>query len=43
MKNLLKDGQMSENGMGIGTVNRGMVKQRAIELAVSDKRLLLTN
>jgi hypothetical protein len=34
MKNLLKSGQMSENGTGIGTVTRGMVKERAIELAL---------
>ncbi len=34
MKNLLKNGQMSENGAGLGTVTRGMVKERAIELAL---------
>ena len=34
MKNLLKDGQITENGAGIGTVTRGMVKERAVELAL---------
>ena len=34
MKNLLKDGQITENGTGIGTVTRGMVKERAVELAL---------
>ncbi len=38
MKNLLKDGQMSENGAGIGTVTRGMVRQRAVELAIINGR-----
>ena len=38
MKNLLKDGQMSENGAGIGTVTRGMVKERAVELAMINGR-----
>ena len=38
MKNLLKDGQMTENGKGIGTVTRGMVKERAVELAIINGR-----
>lgn len=38
MKNLLKSGQMSENGVGVGTVTRGMVKDRAAELAVINGR-----
>ena len=41
MKNLLKDGQMTENGAGIGTVNRGMVKERAVELALINGRTTL--
>jgi len=39
MKNLLKDGRMSENGAGIGTVTRATVKERAIELALINGRL----
>ena len=38
MKNLLKDGQMTENGTGVGTVTRGMVKERAVELAIINGR-----
>lgn len=38
MKNLLKDGQMSENGAGVGTVSRAMVKERAVELALINGR-----
>jgi hypothetical protein len=38
MKNFLKDGQISENGAGIGTVSRAMVKERAIELAIINGR-----
>jgi hypothetical protein len=32
--NLLKDGVLTENSAGIGTVTRGMVRERAVELAV---------
>ena len=38
MKNLLKDGRISENGAGIGTPTRGIVRERAIELAIIDGR-----
>jgi hypothetical protein len=38
MKNLLKDGQMTKNGQGIGPASRGMVKQRAVELAIINGR-----
>lgn len=38
MKNFLKDGQIMENGKGIGTVTREMVTQRAVELAKIDGR-----
>ena len=38
MKNLLKDGHMTENGTGIGTVTRGMVRERAVELAIINGR-----
>jgi len=41
MKNLLKDGQMTENGTGIGTVTREMVKERAAELALINGRTAL--
>ncbi len=34
MKNLLKEGLIIENGAGIGTVTRAMVKERAVELAL---------
>lgn len=30
----LKEGALTENGAGIGTVTRGMVRERAVELAV---------
>ena len=38
MKNLLKDGHITENGAGIGTVTRGMVRERAVELAMINGR-----
>ncbi len=38
MKNLLKNGHMTENGTGIGTVTPGMVRQRAVELAMINGR-----
>jgi len=41
MKNLLKDGHITENGTGIGTVTRGMVKERAVELALINGRTAL--
>jgi hypothetical protein len=34
--NLLKQGTLTENGVGIGTVTRKMVRERAVELAVID-------
>lgn len=34
MDNLITNGQMSENGAGVGTVTRAMVKERAVELAL---------
>jgi hypothetical protein len=36
--NPLKQGSLTENSAGIGTVTREMVRQRAIELAVIDGR-----
>jgi hypothetical protein len=36
--NLLKDGAVTENSAGIGTVTRKMVRERAVELAVIDDR-----
>jgi hypothetical protein len=36
--NPLKDGELTENSAGIGTVTRGMVHKRAIELAVINGR-----
>src|SRR5664280_815906 len=36
--NPLKDGVLTENSAGIGTVNRKMVRERAVELAVMDDR-----
>ena len=36
--NPLKDGVLTENSAGIGTVTRRMVRERAIELAVMDGR-----
>ena len=38
-KNPLKDGKLTENSAGIGTVNRTMVEKRAAELAVINGRL----
>jgi hypothetical protein len=38
MKNLLKDGHMTRNGAGLGTVTRGMVRERAVELAIISGR-----
>jgi hypothetical protein len=37
-KNPLKDGTLTENSAGIGTVTRNMVRERAIELAVINGR-----
>jgi hypothetical protein len=37
--NPLKDGQLTENSVGIGTVTQEMVSARAAELAVVDGRL----
>jgi hypothetical protein len=34
--NLLKDGVLTENSTGIGTVTRKMVRARAIELAIAE-------
>ena len=36
--NFLKDGNVSENSVGIGTVSRKMVRERAMELAVINGR-----
>ena len=36
--NPLKDGILTENSAGIGTVTRKMVRERAVELAVIDDR-----
>jgi len=36
--NPLKDGLLTENSAGIGTVTRKMVRERAVELAVMDDR-----
>ena len=36
--NPLKEGALTENSIGIGTVTRKMVKDRAIELAILDNR-----
>jgi hypothetical protein len=36
--NPLKEGALTENSVGIGTVTRKMVKERAIELAITDDR-----
>ncbi len=38
-KNPLKDGELTENSVGIGTVTQEMVQERAAELAVVDGRL----
>jgi hypothetical protein len=37
-RNPLKDGALSENSAGLGTVTRKMVRQRAIELAIINGR-----
>jgi len=37
-KNPLKQGLLTENSLGIGTVSRKMVRERAIELARLDER-----
>ncbi len=37
--NPLKTGVLTENSAGIGTVTRGMVRKRAVELAAIDGRL----
>ena len=36
--NLLKEGALTENSAGIGTVTRSMVRERAVELAVINGR-----
>jgi len=36
--NPLKDGVLTENSAGIGTITRKMVRERAVELAVMDDR-----
>jgi hypothetical protein len=36
--NPLKDGSMTENSAGLGTVTRKMVRERAVELAVINGR-----
>jgi hypothetical protein len=36
--NPLKDGLLTENSAGVGTVTRKMVRERAVELAVMDDR-----
>mgnify|MGYP001598364404 CR=1 FL=1 len=36
--NPLKEGVLTENSVGIGTVTRGMVRERAVELAKIDGR-----
>jgi hypothetical protein len=41
MRNVLKDGHMTENGAGIGTVTPGMVRERAVELALINGRSAL--
>jgi hypothetical protein len=38
-KNPLKEGVLTENSVGIGTVTRAMVHQRAVELSAMDGRL----
>jgi hypothetical protein len=37
-KNPLNKGILTENAVGVGTVTRGMVRERAVELAVIDGR-----
>ena len=39
--NPLKQGKLTENSAGLGTVTRSMVKTRAVELAVIDERSAL--
>jgi len=36
--NLLKEGALTENGAGLGTVSRKIVRERAVELAVTNGR-----
>lgn len=36
--NPLKQGSLTENSVGIGTVTRGMVRERAVELAIINGR-----
>ena len=36
--NLLKEGALTENSAGLGTVTRKMVRERAVELALIDGR-----
>jgi hypothetical protein len=38
--NPLKDGVLTENSVGIGTVTRKMVRERAVELAAMDERAM---
>ena len=38
MTNPLKEGALTENSAGIGTVTRGMVRERAVELALINGR-----
>ena len=41
MTNPLKEGALTENSVGIGTVTRGMVRERAVELALINGRTAL--
>ncbi|MFZ0708830.1 MAG: hypothetical protein WAM53_02215 [Terrimicrobiaceae bacterium] len=41
MTNPLKEGALTENSAGIGTVTRGMVRARAVELALINGRTAL--
>jgi hypothetical protein len=41
MTNPLKEGALTENSAGIGTVTRAMVRQRAVELALINGRTAL--
>jgi hypothetical protein len=41
MTNPLKEGALTENSTGIGTVTRGMVRERAVELALINGRTAL--
>ena len=36
--NRMKDGALTENSVGIGTVTRKMVRERAVELAINNDR-----